>query len=177
MATKSPENSRFRKYARKLQYLSEHIPGPYKAIIFPSPDRWVRRHPVWVAESCVRSCNSVCCIDCKCIVQLINNVLYCLVHQEHSLISGYVCVLCSYTVKTKYRNFKTNIPRKWYIGASIPISTFMPLWANYIFPWSVCLFCERNYVDGSWDYINRSQTHECWNWGWCRAFPRKGIHK
>jgi hypothetical protein len=29
------------------------------AIIFPSPDRLVRRHPVRVAESCVRSCNSV----------------------------------------------------------------------------------------------------------------------
>jgi hypothetical protein len=32
-------------------------------------------------------------------------------------------------------------------------------------------------VDRSWDYINRSQTHECWNWGWGRALPRKGIHK
>jgi hypothetical protein len=26
-------------------------------------------------------------------------------------------------------------------------------------------------------YINRSQTHECGNWGWGRAIPRKGIHK
>ncbi len=26
-------------------------------------------------------------------------------------------------------------------------------------------------------YINCSQTHECWNWGWGRAIPRKGIHK
>ncbi len=25
--------------------------------------------------------------------------------------------------------------------------------------------------------LNRSQTHECWNWGWGRAIPRKGIHK
>ncbi len=31
------------------------------------------------------------------------------------------------------------------------------------------------YVDRSWEYINRSQTHECGNWG--RAIPRKGIHK
>jgi hypothetical protein len=30
---------------------------------------------------------------------------------------------------------------------------------------------------GVWYYINRSQRHECWNWGWGRAFPRKGIHK
>ncbi len=38
-------------------------------------------------------------------------------------------------------------------------------------------FCWRKYVDRSWDYINRSQTHECGNWGWVRAIPRKGIYK
>jgi hypothetical protein len=46
-----------------------------------------------------------------------------------------------------------------------------------VFPPSVCLFCWRKYVDRSWDYINRSQTNECGNWGWGRAIPRKGIHK
>ncbi len=63
------------------------------------------------------------------------------------------------------------------IEASVPISTFMCLWANYIFPRLVCLFCWRKYVDRSWEYINRSQTHECGNWGWCRVIPRKGIYK
>jgi hypothetical protein len=29
----------------------------------------------------------------------------------------------------------------------------------------------------SWEYINRSQTHECGNWDWGRAIPRKEIHK
>jgi hypothetical protein len=76
------------------------------------------------------------------------------------------------TAKTKYRNFETNIPRK---GVSVPISTFMRLWVIYKFPRSVCLFCWRKYVDRSWDYINRSQTHECGNWGWGRAIPRKGM--
>ncbi len=33
------------------------------------------------------------------------------------------------------------------------------------------------YVDRSWVYINRSQTHECRNWVWGRAIPRKGINK
>ncbi len=33
------------------------------------------------------------------------------------------------------------------------------------------------YVDRSWEYINRSQTHECGNWDWGCAIPRKGIHK
>ncbi len=53
----------------------------------------------------------------------------------------------------------------------------MRLWAIYIFPLSVSLFCWRKYVDRSWYYINCSQTHECWNWGWGRAIPRKGIYK
>ncbi len=44
---------------------------------------------------------------------------------------------------------------------------FMCLWAIYIFPGSICLFCCRKYsmwiVDRSWEYVNRSQTHECEN--------------
>ncbi len=80
----------------------------------------------------------------------------------------------AYIAKTKYRN---KYPQKRDIGVSAPISTFMRLWAIYIFPRSVCLFCWRKCVDRSWDYINRSQTRECWNWGWGRAIPRKGIHK
>ncbi len=33
------------------------------------------------------------------------------------------------------------------------------------------------YLDWSWEYMNRSQTHECGYWDWDRAIPRKGIHK
>ncbi len=71
---------------------------------------------------------------------------------------------------------KQIFPEKEY-RVSVPISTFMRLWAIYIFPRSVSLYCWRKYVDRSWDYINRSQTHECWNWGWGRAIPRKGYIK
>ncbi len=53
----------------------------------------------------------------------------------------------------------------------------MCLWAIYIFPRSICLFCCRKYVDRSWEYINRSQTHECRNWDWGSPVLRKGIHK
>ncbi len=38
----------------------------------------------------------------------------------------------NHTAKTKYRNFETNITKKRNIGASVPVSTFMCLWAIYI---------------------------------------------
>ncbi len=31
------------------------------------------------------------------------------------------------------------------------------------------------YVDRFWEYINRSQTHECGNWDWGRLIPFLGI--
>jgi len=80
-----------------------------------------------------------------------------------------------HTAKTKCRIFEKNIPRK---GISGPQSQCPhSLWANYIFPRWRCHFCWRKYVDRSWEDINRSQTHECGNWGWGRAIPRKGMYK
>ncbi len=77
--------------------------------------------------------------------------------------------------KDKIPKFQNKYSQKRSIGVSVPISTFIRLWAIYIFPRSVCLFCWRKYVDRSWDYINLSQT--CGNWGWGPAIPKKGIHK
>ncbi len=52
--------------------------------------------------------------------------------------------------------------QKWNWAASFPIPTFMYLWVIYVFPVWVCIFgCSK---DSSWDYINRSQIHECENW-------------
>jgi hypothetical protein len=80
--------------------------------------------------------------------------------------------------KDKILKFRNKYSQKRNIEVSVLISTFMCLWEIYIFPRLVCLFCWRKYVDRSWEYINRSQTHEeCGNWGWGRAIPRKGIHK
>ncbi len=33
------------------------------------------------------------------------------------------------------------------------------------------------FVERSWKYINRSQTHGCGNWDWGRTIPFLGIHK
>ncbi len=77
-------------------------------------------------------------------------------------------------------NCKDTIPKirnkysqKRNCAATVPISTFMFLCAIYIFQRSICLFCCRKYVDRSWEYINRSQTHECGNWTEAAQFPEK----
>ncbi len=96
---------------------------------------------------------------------------------EESFILSSPCNSVGLHCKDKMPKILNKYSKKWNIGASVSISTFMCLWANYIFPRWVCLFCWRKYVDRSWEYINRSQTHKCGNWDWGSAIPRKGIYK
>ncbi len=49
-------------------------------------------------------------------------------------------------------------------AAPDPIPTFMFLWAIYLFPWSVCLFCFRKIGGPNVGILDRSQTHEHGNW-------------
>jgi hypothetical protein len=63
------------------------------------------------------------------------------------------------TAKTKYRNFKTNIPSKGISGSQ---SQFPHSCVCEWFIYSqglVCLFCWRKYVDRSWDYIQIAHRH------------------
>jgi hypothetical protein len=59
---------------------------------------------------------------------------------------------------------KQIFPQKEYRGLSPNFHMHASVSDLYI-PRSVCLFCWRKYVDRSWNYINRSQTHECGNCG------------
>jgi hypothetical protein len=60
-------------------------------------------------------------------------------------------------------------------AASAPISTFMCLRAIYIVPGSVFIFPPAEWADRWWEYINRSQTHECGNWDRDPDIPFLGI--
>ena len=86
----------------------------------------------------------------------------------------------TYTAKTKYRNFETNIPRKGISGSQSQfLHSCVCEWFIYSHDWSAYsaggnTVCRP--ILGI-QYINRSQTHKCGNWGWGRAIPRKGIYK
>ncbi len=51
----------------------------------------------------------------------------------------------------------------------------MCLWEIYIFPGSFYIFPSAEQADPSWEYIIRSQTHECGNWDWGPYIPFLGI--
>ncbi len=78
---------------------------------------------------------------------------------------------------TLQRQIRNKYSQERNCAASVPIFTFMCLWAIYIFPLSVWNSAAGKYVDRSWEYINRSQTHECGNRDWGRAIPFLRIYK
>jgi hypothetical protein len=61
------------------------------------------------------------------------------------------------TAKTQYRKFETNIPRKesGYIHVSVS-----DLYSSDRSAYSAA----GKLVGRTWEYIDRSQTHECGNW-------------
>ncbi len=73
--------------------------------------------------------------------------------------NGTVFSLCHLHCKEPIPKIGNKYSQKRNSGTTVSISTFMCLWAIYIFPRSICLFCRRKYVGRSWEYINRSQKH------------------
>jgi hypothetical protein len=88
------------------------------------------------------------------------------------------------TAKKQYRKFETNIPKK---GIARPQSQFPHacVCGRFLYIPIIglpILLQEKLYVDRSWEYINRSQTHECENWdctvkkGLPFSRPQPGCH-
>ncbi len=93
-------------------------------------------------------------------------LFYCQFNQSEPIGSNR---LCSATAIPFIYSFSGNC------AASAPISTFMCLWAIYIFPGSAHIFTPAEKADPSWEYTIRSLTHECGNWDWGPDIPFLGI--
>jgi hypothetical protein len=66
-----------------------------------------------------------------------------------------------HTAKTKAENLKLIFPEKEYRGLSPNFHIHVSVSELYIPTMCLPFLLEELYVDRSWEYINRSQTHEC----------------
>ncbi len=96
--------------------------------------------------------------------------------------SWYTVIYMHYTVSsTMYKLFNeifyhclftlhtAKILKIWNKYSQDPNSTFMCLWRYICIPTiGLPVLLQEKYVDRSWEYINRSQTHEYGNWDWGR---------
>ncbi len=74
-------------------------------------------------------------------------------------------------------NLKQIFPAKEYRGLSPNFHIHVSVSILYIPTMGLPFLLEEICGPILQEYINRSQTHECGNWGWGHAIPRKGIYK
>ncbi len=81
--------------------------------------------------------------------------------------------------RTKILNIWNKYSHKRNWAATVPISTIHScVCEGFIYSQDQSAYSAAGkYVDRSWEYINRSHTHECGNLYWGHAIPRKEIHK
>jgi hypothetical protein len=124
--------------------------------------------------------NSACCAAAlnhiACIIWFLMQPRLTLGGATVSLPAGWIPVPTATLQRENTEISKQIFPEKKYRGLSPYFHIHASVWEIYILPWLVCLIRWRKYVDQSRVYINRSKTHECGNWGWGRALPRKGRY-
>ncbi len=116
------------------------------------------------------------CLYVEGVIHCIQIIVLCTVHtanEEPPVRIQYKCLVPIYVFpETKLLLSKQNY------NVLFPSSyTHISLRDLYISRIGLPILLQGNYMDGSWKYIHRSQTHECGNQEWGRAIPRKGIHK
>ncbi len=83
---------------------------------------------------------------------------------------------CFHTLQRQNaENLKQIFPEKEYQGLSPNLHVHVSVSELYMPMMGLPVLLEE--ICRSWEYINRSKTHECGNWGWGRAIPRKGLYK
>ncbi len=97
-------------------------------------------------------------------------------YQEGIWLVGRWCKDDSALQRQNAENLKQIFPEKEYRGLSPNFNIHVSVSELYISTMGQPFLLE-DICDRSWEYINRSPTHECGNWGWGRAIPRKGIYK
>jgi hypothetical protein len=89
-------------------------------------------------------------------------------------------VLCSFHHTLQRYNTENSKQKKWNCAATVPIPTFMFLWAIYMYIPKIglpILLQDNRWTERGNICIDRSQTHEWGNRVWGLAIPFLGIHK
>ncbi len=95
----------------------------------------------------------------------------------HQMGSEYLIFGCYALQRHNTENSKRIFPEKVLCDLSPNFHIHVSMTGSYIPTIGYAYSAAEKHVDRSWEYINRSQTHECGIWDWGRAIPFLGTHK